>query len=161
MDAALLEARGERRKPDPVGPNRQLLHRSRAKRIARAQDRSKRYNTDLIEILELQNLLDLALVTAASALHRQESRGAHAREDFPDRDDAHWLKHTLAWLEADSEYVRIHQDGGAWRADSGYADHPVVEDLGDAIDPPGEQGRAETGYHTDHQSQDQPATEII
>jgi len=65
----------------------------------RVQDASAGFNTDLLEILELENLLDLALVSAASALNRQESSGAHAREDFPDRDDERWLKHTLAWLE--------------------------------------------------------------
>jgi succinate dehydrogenase / fumarate reductase flavoprotein subunit len=67
----------------------------------RAQDGSKQYNTDLLDLLELHSLLDLALVTAASAEHRQESRGAHAREDYPERDDENWLKHTLIWLDGD------------------------------------------------------------
>jgi succinate dehydrogenase / fumarate reductase flavoprotein subunit len=68
----------------------------------RVQDTSKPFNTDLLEIIELRNLLDLALITAVSALNRQESRGAHSREDFPERDDAAWLKHTLAYLEGDT-----------------------------------------------------------
>ncbi|MBI5894719.1 MAG: succinate dehydrogenase flavoprotein subunit [Desulfobacterales bacterium] len=70
-------------------------------RSVRVQDTSKPFNTDLLEIIELRNLLDLALITAVSALNRQESRGAHSREDFPGRDDTQWLKHTLAYLEGD------------------------------------------------------------
>ncbi|MGA2938002.1 MAG: succinate dehydrogenase flavoprotein subunit [Syntrophobacteraceae bacterium] len=54
-----------------------------------------RFNTDLIDALELQNMLPLAEAIVASALNRTESRGAHSREDYPDRDDEHWLKHTL------------------------------------------------------------------
>lgn len=61
-------------------------------------DSSRAFNTELLETLELQNLLDLAVITAASAMHRKESRGAHAREDFPQRDDQMFLKHTFAWL---------------------------------------------------------------
>jgi succinate dehydrogenase / fumarate reductase flavoprotein subunit len=74
-------------------------------RTVRVQDTGKCFNTDLLEVIELGNLLDLSLVTAAAALNRQESRGAHSREDFPERDDAGWLKHTLAFLEGDA--VRI------------------------------------------------------
>ncbi len=59
-------------------------------------DKGKRFNTDILEAIELQNLLDLAEVTAASALARQESRGAHSREDHKDRDDENWLSHTYA-----------------------------------------------------------------
>jgi succinate dehydrogenase / fumarate reductase flavoprotein subunit len=71
-------------------------------RSVRVQDTGRPFNTDLLEIIELGNLLDLSLITAAAALDRQESRGAHSREDFPDRDDDKWLKHSLAYLEADA-----------------------------------------------------------
>jgi succinate dehydrogenase / fumarate reductase flavoprotein subunit len=67
-------------------------------RFARVQidDKGKRFNTDLLETYELGCLLDLAEVTAYSALKRTESRGAHSRDDYPKRDDGNWLKHTFA-----------------------------------------------------------------
>ncbi len=70
-------------------------------RQVRAEDSNRAFNSDVLGILELENLLDLSLVTAASALNRTESRGAHSREDHPERDDVNWLKHTLASLEGD------------------------------------------------------------
>ncbi len=62
-------------------------------------DRSLVFNTDLVETLELDNLLGQAVVTMHGAANRQESRGAHAREDFADRDDKNWLKHTVMWVD--------------------------------------------------------------
>ena len=66
-------------------------------RNASIEDKGQKFNTDLLEAIELGYLLELAEITAASALARQESRGAHSREDFPERNDETWLKHTLAY----------------------------------------------------------------
>jgi succinate dehydrogenase / fumarate reductase flavoprotein subunit len=61
----------------------------------RLKDHSRVFNTARVEALELENLVDNALATVISALHREESRGAHSRIDFPERDDTHWLRHSL------------------------------------------------------------------
>jgi succinate dehydrogenase / fumarate reductase flavoprotein subunit len=74
-------------------------------------DRSLIFNTDLIETLEFDNLIRQSLVTMASAENRKESRGAHSREDFKDRDDENWMKHTLAWQEGEKvkvDYRNVH-----------------------------------------------------
>jgi len=70
-------------------------------------DRSLIWNSDLVESLEFDNLIAQAVVTMDSAVNRKESRGAHAREDFPDRDDKNWMKHSLSWLDPVSAKVTI------------------------------------------------------
>ena len=73
----------------------------------RVTDRSLIWNSDLVETLEFDNLIAQAVVTMDAALNRTESRGAHAREDFPDRDDMNWMKHTLAWVDDEAATSRI------------------------------------------------------
>jgi succinate dehydrogenase / fumarate reductase flavoprotein subunit len=78
------------------------------------KDRSLIWNSDLVEALELDNLLGQAVVTIDSGLNRKESRGAHARDDFPDRDDENWMQHTLAWLDGKGQvkldFRPVHMD---------------------------------------------------
>jgi succinate dehydrogenase / fumarate reductase flavoprotein subunit len=74
------------------------------------QDRSLVWNTDLIEAMELENLMSQALVTIRSAEQRKESRGAHAHEDFTERDDENWMKHTVMWLDDDNKSSVAYRD---------------------------------------------------
>jgi succinate dehydrogenase / fumarate reductase, flavoprotein subunit len=80
------------------------------------------WNSDLMESLELANLIPNALATVISAEARQESRGSHAHEDFPARDDANWRKHTLAWVDGSGVrlgYRPVHTDPLTPQAEGG------------------------------------------
>ncbi|MBT4679477.1 MAG: succinate dehydrogenase flavoprotein subunit, partial [Flavobacterium sp.] len=80
----------------------------------RVQDKSLIFNTDLVEALEFDNLIRQSMVTVSSAENRKESRGAHSREDFKDRDDQEWMKHTLAWQKSDGKVEIDYRDVHAY-----------------------------------------------
>ncbi|MFE7442157.1 succinate dehydrogenase flavoprotein subunit [Streptomyces chartreusis] len=96
MDANVMVFRTEQTIKTAVEKIAELRERYRNVAI---QDKGKRFNTDLLEAVELGNLLDLAEVMAVSALARKESRGGHYREDYPNRDDVNFMRHTMAYRE--------------------------------------------------------------
>ncbi|GAA5212873.1 succinate dehydrogenase flavoprotein subunit [Streptomyces thinghirensis] len=96
MDANVMVFRTEQTIKTAVEKLAEL--RARYKNVS-IQDKGRRFNTDLLEAVELGNLLDLAEVMAVSALARKESRGGHYREDFPNRDDVNFMRHTMAYRE--------------------------------------------------------------
>ncbi|MFF3344434.1 succinate dehydrogenase flavoprotein subunit [Streptomyces sp. NPDC002779] len=107
MDANVMVFRTEQTIKTAVEKIAELRERYRNVSI---QDKGKRFNTDLLEAIELGNLLDLAEVMAVSALARKESRGGHYREDYPNRDDVNFMRHTMAYREVGddgTESVRL------------------------------------------------------
>ncbi|MBD0734144.1 succinate dehydrogenase flavoprotein subunit [Streptomyces sp. CBMA29] len=102
MDANVMVFRTEQTIKTAVEKIGELRERYRNVAI---QDKGRRFNTDLLEAVELGNLLDLAEVMAVSALARKESRGGHYREDYPTRDDVNFMRHTMAYREVDATGV--------------------------------------------------------
>ena len=103
----MMDKCGIFRNEKDLAENKEILKqlRQRYQNIT-VQDKSKVFNTDLMEAIELGNLIDIAESINESALNRQESRGAHTREDFPNRNDAEWMKHTFI-TKADSGELKI------------------------------------------------------
>ena len=100
MQTAMQEDAAVFRTAESLKSGVERLAKVHAKRAdLKVTDRGLIWNTDLVETLEFENLAAQAMVTVVGALNRTESRGAHAREDFPARDDVNWMKHTLTWFD--------------------------------------------------------------
>ena len=111
LQATMFGNAGVFRQPDKLTQQLGIINDLR-ERFARVSldDKGRRYNTELVEALELSHLLEFSECIVAGALAREESRGAHARRDFPKRDDANWMKHTLAFRGADGRPQLTYKD---------------------------------------------------
>ncbi|WP_293903664.1 succinate dehydrogenase flavoprotein subunit [Phenylobacterium sp.] len=108
MQMAMQEDAAVYRTSTALASGVQRMETVQAKRAdLKVTDRTMVWNSDLMETLELDNLIGQAVVTVVGAHNRTESRGAHAHEDFPDRDDKNWMKHTLTWFDDASGKVKI------------------------------------------------------
>lgn len=100
MQKVMQKHCGVYRKEDLLQEGLRKIQQTRARlEDIRVEDKSMIWNSDLVEALELENLMGQSIVTLKSAQNRQESRGGHARDDYPKRDDENWMKHTLCWLD--------------------------------------------------------------